>query len=143
MILLARTDPDAPKHKGISYFLLDMKSPGITVRPLPNMAGRVDFNEEFFDNVRIPRDNLVGGENRGWYAETTTLDFDGSGIASGVSHTLTVEAFIEYARQQSQDPGCAAARDPLLRYQLADRAIEAQIERMLNLHVVSIQARRI
>lgn len=143
MILLARTDPDAPKHKGISYFLLDMRSPGITVRPLPNMAGRVDFNEVFFDNVRIPRDNLVGEENRGWYVATTTLDFERSGIASGVSHTLTVEAFIEYVRQHSQDTGCAAARDPLLRYQLADRAIEAQIERMLNLQVVSLQARGI
>jgi alkylation response protein AidB-like acyl-CoA dehydrogenase len=143
MILLARTDPDAPRHKGISYFLLDMKSPGITVRPLPNMAGRVDFTEVFFDNVRIPPGNLVGDENRGWYVATTTLDFERSGIASGVSHTLTVEAFVELAREQTHDAGVAAARDPLLRYELADRAIEAQIERMLNLRVVSIQARGI
>lgn len=143
MILLARTDPDAPKHKGISYFLLDMKSPGISVRPLPNMAGRVDFTEVFFDNVRIPSGNLVGDENRGWYVATTTLDFERSGIASGVSHTLTVEAFVEFAREHADDPGVAAARDPLLRYELADRGIEAQIERMLNLQVVSIQARGI
>jgi alkylation response protein AidB-like acyl-CoA dehydrogenase len=141
MILLARTDPDAPKHKGISYFLLDMKSPGITVRPLPNMAGRQDFNEVFFDNVRIPRENLVGEENRGWYVATTTLDYERSGIAGGVSHTLTVEAFVDYTRQQSHDTERATARDPLLRHELADRAIEAQIERMLNLQVVSIQAR--
>ncbi len=75
MILLARTDPEAPKHKGISYFLLDMKSPGITVRPLLNMVGSHDFNEVFFDNVRVPAENLVGEENRGWYVGTTTLDF--------------------------------------------------------------------
>ncbi len=143
MILLARTDPDAPKHRGISYFLLNMKSPGINVRPLPNMAGRQDFSEVFFDDVRIPRENRVGEENRGWYVATTTLDFERSGIAAGVSHTLTVEAFVEYARQHSQDPDCAAARDLLLRHELADRAIEAQIERMLNLQVVSIQARGI
>jgi alkylation response protein AidB-like acyl-CoA dehydrogenase len=143
MILLARTDPDAPKHKGISYFLLDMKAPGITVRPLANMAGRVDFTEVFFDNVRIPAENLVGEENRGWYVATTTLDFERSGIGAGVSHTLTVEAFVEYAREHADDPGVAASRDPLLRYELADRAIEAQVERMLNLQVVSKQARGI
>ena len=67
MILLARTDPEAPKHKGISYFLLDMKSPGVSVRPLVNMAGTPGFNEVFFDNVRVPRKDLLGEENRGWY----------------------------------------------------------------------------
>ncbi|HZQ37743.1 MAG TPA: acyl-CoA dehydrogenase family protein, partial [Dehalococcoidia bacterium] len=76
MILLARTDPDAPKHKGISYFLLEMKTPGITVRPLVNMADSHEFNEVFFDNVRIPRANLLGEENRGWYAAQTTLSFE-------------------------------------------------------------------
>jgi hypothetical protein len=75
MILMARTDPDAPKHKGISYFLLDMKAPGVSVRPLVNMAGTPGFNEVFFDNVRIPRKDLLGEENRGWYVGTTTLDF--------------------------------------------------------------------
>lgn len=141
MILLARTDPDAPKHKGISYFLIDMKSPGITVRPLPNMAGRQDFNEVFFDNVRVAKDNLVGEENRGWYIATTTLNFERSGIASGVSHGLTVRAFVEYARQHRDDPACTIARDPLVRYELADRTIEAQVEQMLNYRVIGVQAR--
>ncbi|HET6614546.1 MAG TPA: acyl-CoA dehydrogenase family protein, partial [Dehalococcoidia bacterium] len=67
MFMIARTDPDAPKHRGISYFLLDMKTPGITVRPLINMANGEGFNEVFFENVRVPRSGLLGELNRGWY----------------------------------------------------------------------------
>ncbi len=67
MILLARIDPDAPKHKGISYFLLDMRSLGVTVRPLYNMAGVPGFNQVFFDNVVVPKKDLLGEENMGWY----------------------------------------------------------------------------
>jgi alkylation response protein AidB-like acyl-CoA dehydrogenase len=73
MFLLARTDPDAPKHKGISYFLVDMKSPGISVRPLINLASGAGFNEVFFDNVRVPRSGLLGEMNSGWFLATTTL----------------------------------------------------------------------
>ncbi|MGB2694196.1 MAG: acyl-CoA dehydrogenase family protein [Dehalococcoidia bacterium] len=141
MILLARTDPEAPKHKGISYFLLDMKSPGITVRPLVNMAGSHDFNEVFFDNVRVPKENLIGEENRGWYIGTTTLDFERSGIATSISHGTTIQDFVDYAREHRDEPTCSIARDPLIRYELADRAIEAQVERMLSYQVIGMQAR--
>ncbi|MCC6381215.1 MAG: acyl-CoA dehydrogenase family protein [Dehalococcoidia bacterium] len=79
--LAARTDPAAPKHKGISNFILDMHAPGVTVRPLVNMAGGHSFNEVFFDNVRVPAVNLVGEENRGWYQTAATLDFERSSIA--------------------------------------------------------------
>ena len=123
MILLARTDPDAPKHKGISYFLVDMKSPGITVRPLVNMAGSHDFNEVFFDNVRVPKENLIGEENRGWYIGTTTLDFERSGIATGVIHgTDRAATSSEYAHEHRDDPMCTIAHNPKMRYELADRA---------------------
>ena len=135
MILLVRTDPDAPKHKGISYFLLDMKTPGITVRPLVNMAGSQDFNEVFFDNVRIPKENLVGEENRGWYVGTTTLDFERSGIATGVSHSLTVRELVKFQKERGN------GNDRLLRYELADRAIESEVELMLNHKVIGVQAR--
>jgi alkylation response protein AidB-like acyl-CoA dehydrogenase len=141
MILLARTDANAPKHKGISYFLLDMKSPGITIRPLVNMSGSHDFNEVFFDNVRVPKENLVGEENRGWYIGTATLDFERSGIATGVSHALAVQDFVEFVHGRRSDPTCTIAHDPLIRYELADRAIEAQVEQMLNYQVIGIQKR--
>ena len=91
MLLLARTDPDVPKHKGLSYFIVPMNSPGVTVRPLLNMAGTHEFNEVFFDNVRIPASNLVGEQDRGWYQAVTTLDIERSNIGSAVGQQQTVE----------------------------------------------------
>jgi alkylation response protein AidB-like acyl-CoA dehydrogenase len=105
------------------------------------MAGRQEFNEVFFDSVRVPKGNLVGEENQGWHIATTTLNFERSGIASGVSHTLTVRAFVDYVHEHRGDPACTVARNPLVRYELADRAIEARVEQMLNHQVIGIQAR--
>ena len=78
--LAARTDADVPKHKGLSTFAIDMKTPGIEIRPLYNMAGSHEFNEIFFDDVRIPATQLVGEENRGWYHVAVGLDFERSSI---------------------------------------------------------------
>jgi alkylation response protein AidB-like acyl-CoA dehydrogenase len=83
MFLLVRTDPNAPKREGISYLLLDMKTPGISVRPLRNAAGGQHFNEVFLDDVRIPRENLVGELNQGWSIARSSLDHERSGL-SGV-----------------------------------------------------------
>ena len=74
--VLVRTDPEQLRHKGLSYFILDMKIPGITIRPLINLAGEHDFNEVFFDDVKVPAENLVGGKNRGWYVTMATLDYE-------------------------------------------------------------------
>src|SRR5258705_4678460 len=71
-MLLVRTDPDAPKHRGISYVLVDMKSPGITVRPLRQMTGEPEFNEVFFEDVHVPREDLVGQLTNGWGVAITT-----------------------------------------------------------------------
>jgi len=139
MILLARTDADAPKHKGISYFILDMKSPGITIRPLVNMANNHDFNEVFFDNVRVPKDNIIGEENRGWYVGTTTLDFERSGIATSVSHGLMVQDLAAVVRE-NRGSGVIASNTKL-GYEIADRAIEAEVEAMLSYQVISMQSR--
>ncbi len=73
---LVRTDPDAPKHRGISFVLIDMKTPGITVRPLRQMTGEAEFNEVFFDNARVPVENLVGRLNEGWAVALTTLAWE-------------------------------------------------------------------
>jgi alkylation response protein AidB-like acyl-CoA dehydrogenase len=139
MFMLARTDPDAPKHKGISYFLVDMKSPGITVRPLINMGGNPGFSEVFFDNVRVPARNLVGEEHRGWYIGTTTLDFERSSIGSAVGQRHQVEELIEFAR--TAGPMSVIHHHPTVRYELADRLLETQVARMLSYRVISMQAK--
>src|SRR5215468_4046436 len=72
-MLLVRTDPDAPKHRGITFLLADLHSPGVTVRPLKQISGDEDFNEVFFDNVRVPRQNVIGAVNGGWEIAITTL----------------------------------------------------------------------
>ena len=137
MMLLARTDPDAPKHKGISYFLLDMHSPGVTVRPLTNMADTPSFNEVFFDNVRVPKKDLLGELNRGWYVATTTLDFERSGIINGVSLERLVEETAAVAREQPRLDSAWTA----IRHEIAERAIEARIAVLMSYRVVSMQAK--
>ena len=137
MMLLARTDTEAPKHKGISYFLLDMKSPGVTVRPLTNMADTASFNEVFFDNVRVPKRDLLGELNRGWYVATTTLDFERSGIINGVGLRRLLHDVIAYAREHGRRDGA----ERQIRLELADRAIEAEIAIVLSYRVATMQAK--
>ncbi len=97
--LLARTDPDAPKHRGISYLLFDMKTPGVSVRRLTHLTGRADLCETFFDNVRVPAGQMLGPENRGWYVALTTLDFERSGIDRVVSGQRVLDAIVAYVRR--------------------------------------------
>jgi alkylation response protein AidB-like acyl-CoA dehydrogenase len=139
-ILIARTDPDAPKHRGISYFLVDMKTPGITVRPLVNMLNSHEFNEVYFEDVRIPRTSLLGDENRGWYLATTTLDFERSGIATSVAHQLIAQDLVKYAKE-SPVGRASLVRNPALRMELADRALEAQVESLICYRIISMQER--
>ena len=137
MILLARTDPDAPKHKGISFFLLDMRTPGITTRPLVDILNRHQFNQVFFDNVRVPRDCLLGEMNRGWYVATATLDFERSGIARVIGSYRTYEQLVAYARAQS------LLRDAPLRHMLAELKIEFEVGKLLSYRVAYMQSRQI
>ena len=110
-ILLARTDPEAPKHRGISYFMLNMRTPGVTVRPLINMMGSEHFTEVFLDDVRVPLDCLIGEENRGWYIATTTLDQERSSINRVVMTRSTLDALIDFGRSDSRR-SAQARRNP-------------------------------
>jgi alkylation response protein AidB-like acyl-CoA dehydrogenase len=141
MFMLARTDPEAPKHKGISYFLVDMKSPGIEVRPLTNLANQNMFNEVFFDNVRVPAKNIVGELNRGWYVGTTTLDFERSSIGSAVGVKLQLDGLTRYAREHANDGTSRLAYMDSIKTELADRYIEAQVSRLMSYRVVTMQAK--
>ncbi len=138
MILLARTDPDAPKHKGITYFVLDMHSPGVSTRPLVNMAGTHEFNEVFFEDVRIPQRNVLGEVNRGWYGAVTTLDFERSSIGSAVGMRQSVEDIIRYAKE-NRGTGLSSVDRRETKLALTDRYIETQTARMISYRIVSMQ----
>jgi len=136
MFLLARTDPDAPKHRGISFFVLDIKrTPGVTVRPLINMANRHHFNEVYFEDVRIPRRNLIGEENRGWYVGMTLLDFERSGIGATAGQRRTLERLADWLRNQSLEK-----RDRL-RTGLANLVIENNVGRYLGYRIGDMQSK--
>ena len=124
--LVTRTDPDAPKHRGISILIVDMKSPGVNVRPLVNMGNQHHFNEVYFDNVRVPRQNLVGEENRGWYVTAGNLDFERSGIERIATSGLLFTEVMNYAKTLKGDP-----RFDRLRTELAERYLELQTGRLL------------
>src|SRR5262249_12302386 len=110
-ILVTRTDPQAPKHRGLTFLLVDMKSPGITIRPLVEMTGVAWFNEVFFDEVRVPRENLVGRENDGWSIAITTLAHERSGSAPHARLQGELREVLDLARRTPRDGGSAAA-DP-------------------------------
>ena len=137
MFMLARTDPDAPKHRGITYFLLDMKTPGITVRPLVNMTGGHDFNEVFFEDVRVPTRNIMGEVNRGWYVGTTTLDFERSSIGPPIGLRQNVERNLNWLREHKDDiPQTTYEAN---RFEWAERFIEVQTATMLAYRIISMQ----
>ena len=122
--LLVRTDPDAPKHHGISYLLVDMKTPGIEVRPLVLLNGHRHFNEVFFEDVVVPKENIVGKLNEGWKVTTTTLMFERGG-AGGRDHAAQIARLIELAKQfpTRQEP---AWNQSHIRQQLAQLMIDAK-----------------
>ena len=118
MFCLVRTDPDAPKHRGISYILIDMNTPGITVRPLVQMTGDAGFNEVFFDNVRVPRTHLVGELNQGWMVANNTLFHERNLLGSTTRTQLMMQNLIRLARSH-QRYGKPAADDPIMRQKLS------------------------
>ena len=119
MFCLVRTDPDAPKHRGISYVLIDMKTPGITVRPLVQMTGDAGFNEVFFEDVRVPRDNLVGELHQGWMVANATLFHERNMLGSTTRTQMMMHNLLRLARSHRRY-GKPAAEDPVIRQKLAE-----------------------
>ena len=140
MFVLVRTDPEAPKHKGISFLLTPTKTPGFSTSPLINMAGQHGFNEVFFEDVRVPAQNLVGEENRGWYVGAALLDFERSGIGQAAAARRSLDDLVEYARQMGKHGGLNGKSESA-RNKLAELIIESEVGRYLAYRVGSIQAR--
>lgn len=131
--LAARTDPDVPKHKGLSTFAIKMDTPGITVRPLVNMAGTHEFNEIFFEDVRVPAANLVGEENRGWYNVAVGLDFERSSIGATSNSRRQVDDLVAYLKTLPQKVDRAVAN------RLVDEAISVSLLRNMAYYIASQQ----
>jgi alkylation response protein AidB-like acyl-CoA dehydrogenase len=133
VFVLARTDPDAPKHKGISYLLCPMKQPGIDVRPIKQIDGSAEFYEVFFTDARCPRDNVVGGVNGGWKVAMTTLGFErGTSATTGYRRfEKELDGIIDLARANGR------AADPQVRQGLAHAWSKVQIMRINGLRSLS------
>jgi alkylation response protein AidB-like acyl-CoA dehydrogenase len=133
-MLVARTDTDAPKHQGLTYFLMDMEQDGIEVKPLVQITGEAEFNEIFMEDVYIPDENVVGGVGNGWSVAITTLMNERAGLAFAAQAALelSMARAIELANTTSRN-GELASEDPVVRDRLAQLFIESEIFRVTNL----------
>jgi alkylation response protein AidB-like acyl-CoA dehydrogenase len=125
-MLVARTDFDAPKHKGLTYFLMDMEQEAVQVRPLRQITGESEFNELFIEEARIPDENVVGGVGNGWMVALTTLMHERAGLAFGLQVQLKIALgqLMELARAEGLD------QDPVVRQKIAQLYIESEAIRL-------------
>lgn len=136
-LLLARTDDAGPHQHGISVLLVDMTTPGITVRPIDTMAGPHEFNEVFFDEVEVPVDCRLGPEHEGWELVRTGLAFERVGIARYARAGWLIERLVEYVRSTESD-GAPLADDPAVRSKLADLRMRYEAARLVNYRAISL-----
>ena len=132
-LLLVRTDPDAPKHKGLSALLVDMHSPGINIKPLRTMTGESEFNEVFFEDVQVPKNHLLGEQNQGWQVIVTSLMFERQGL--GFYFTFAQKRTYEDMRSQvkkAQRYGAPIRTDPLMRQKMAQAYIDCEVLKLNN-----------
>jgi alkylation response protein AidB-like acyl-CoA dehydrogenase len=138
--LLVRTDPDVPKHKGITCLLVDMTLPGVEVRPLVTITGDKEFNEIFFTDVRVPVDNTLGPVNEGWRVAMTTLAYERGTVAK--LHTGTrakIARLIEQARTTPLGDGRVATDDPVLREKLASAYLDGELLKLISDRALSAE----
>ena len=128
-ILVARTNADAPKHKGITYFLVDMRTPGIEIRPLRQITGDAHFNEEFLTDVVIPAENVVGTVDHGWAVTHTTMGNERALIGGGGGQSITITQLADLARRMGK------SKDPVIRQQLAAFYTRTELLRFMNYRV--------
>jgi alkylation response protein AidB-like acyl-CoA dehydrogenase len=135
--LFVRTDPDLPKHKGMSALLVDMHSPGVTVKPLKQISGDSEFNEIFFEDVRVPKENLLGPLNAGWQVLVSTLMHERFGISETIGGTeVILSQLVELAKSMPQLGG-SAAEDDEIRQQIAQFAIEVTAKKYNGLRALT------
>jgi alkylation response protein AidB-like acyl-CoA dehydrogenase len=137
--LLARTDSEAAKHRGLSLFMLDMKAPGVEIRPLYTINGGKQALIHL-DNVRVPKSAMIGEENRGWYHAAVTLDFERAGLDRITRAEYDVESLLDYARK-TQRLGGPISSDPSIRRRLVQTYRDVRISRALGIRVLDLQAR--
>ncbi|MBI4885171.1 MAG: acyl-CoA dehydrogenase family protein [Actinobacteria bacterium] len=130
---LARTDPDAPRHKGISFLLVDMRQPGIEVRPIRMISGESEFNEIFYTDATVPKDDVVGGVNNGWAVAMTLLGFERGEAAA--TNPIRFQAEVDRLLLLAKERGVAA--DPIIRQRLADCYSKVQIMRYNGMRVLT------
>src|SRR5215216_5780366 len=121
-MLVARTDGEAAKHKGLTYFLMDMEQEAVQVRPLRQITGEAEFNEIFMEEARIPDENIIGGVGNGWQVALTTLMFERAGLGGGaaISIKIALGQLMDLARERGVD------QDPIVRQKIADLYINAE-----------------
>jgi len=136
--LLARTNKDVAKHKGISAFAVDMKSPGITVRPLVQLTGDADFNEGFFEDVKVPKENMLGPKDDGWNVAITTLMYERAGMGAGLDFEHVLNQLLSMAKQVKRR-GVSASKDPWVRQTIAQFLIEWNAVKYTDLRALSKQ----
>lgn len=131
-MLLARTNPDVPKHDGLSYFVVDMESPGVDIRPLYQITGEAEFNEVFFNDVRIPHANLLGKEGQGWQVAITTLMNERVAIGGGGSRKKAGGAIAQLLKLWAERPAAAhsATQETLMRDRVIQLYIESELLRL-------------
>ncbi len=137
--LLARTDPDAPKHRGISFLLARADTPGLSEQPLVDMTDVHYFNETFFEDVRIPTSHIVGEENRGWYVAMNLLDFERSNIEGAVHARRSIRKLLGYAATAEGASRSRLEASPTLRIEVADRYIETEVMFQFSARIISMQ----
>ncbi len=141
LFALTRTDVDAPKHRGISFLLIDdIHQPGLTVRPLINMGWEHGFNEVFFEDVRTPVKNIIGEENRGWYVGATLLDFERSNISGAVTLRRTIKRLLDYVQTDEGRAKSRLAGSDSVRHEIAERYIETEVQFQFSFRIISMQA---